>query len=156
MRVVEPLEADPELRRPVAGVLEVLVVAGARARIDADADRRPGRAPAVALDLADRVEVEVDAVGEQDVEIAFGDVRAGVADLVGQPAALDGALDLARRAGIDPDALRRAGRAEAAEDLQDLGQRVRLEREPDAGRQSGRRPGPPGAARAFSANRVRS
>ena len=28
-RVVEPLEADPELGRPVAGVFEVLVVAGA-------------------------------------------------------------------------------------------------------------------------------
>ena len=112
-RVVEPLEADPELGRPVSGVLEVLVVAGADPRIDPDPDRRPGRSPAVALDLADRVEVEVDAAGEQDVEVALGDVRAGVADLVGAPAALDGALHLARRAGIDPDALR-ASRARRA------------------------------------------
>ena len=135
--VVEPLEADPELRRPVAGVLEMLVVAGAGSRVDPDPDRRPRRPPAVALDLADRVEVEVDAAGEEDVEVAFGDVRAGVADLVGPPAALDRALDLARRAGIDADALRRSGRAEAAEDLEDLGERVGLEREPDPERQPG-------------------
>ena len=38
-RVVEPLEVDPELGRPVAGVLEVLVVAGARARVDPHSDR---------------------------------------------------------------------------------------------------------------------
>src|SRR4051794_20402181 len=29
-RVIQPLQADPELRRPVAGVLEMGVVAGAR------------------------------------------------------------------------------------------------------------------------------
>ena len=137
MRVVEPLEADPELGRPVSGVLEVLGVAGADSRVDPDPDRRPRRSPAVALDLADRVEVEVDAAGEQDVEVALGDVRAGVADLVGAPAALHGALHLARRAGIDPDALRGPGRAEPAEDLEDLGERIGLEREPDPERQTG-------------------
>ena len=91
-RVVEPVQPDPELGRPVAGVLEVRVVAGADARVEPDADRRAGRTPPVALDLADGVEVEVDAVGEQEVEVALGDVRAGVADLVGQPAALEGAV----------------------------------------------------------------
>ena len=49
------------------------------------------------------------AVGEEDVEVALGDVRAGVADLVGPPAAGERALDLARRAGVDPDAVRRPG-----------------------------------------------
>ena len=61
----------------------------------------------------------------------------GVADLVGPPAAVEGALHLARRAGVDADALRRTGRAEPAEDLEDLGQRVGLEREADAERQPG-------------------
>ena len=36
-RVVEPLQPDPELGRPVARVLEVLVVAGAGTRVDPDA-----------------------------------------------------------------------------------------------------------------------
>ena len=39
----------------------------------------------------------------------------------------------------------RAGRAEAAEDLEDLGQRVRLEREPDDGTAARSWPGRPGA-----------
>ena len=39
-RLVEPVQADPELGRSVAGVLEMLVVAGADPRIDADPDRR--------------------------------------------------------------------------------------------------------------------
>ena len=79
----------------------------------------------------------MDAAGEQDVEVALGDVRAGVADLVGAPAALDGALHLARRAGIDADALRGARRAESAKDLEDLGERVGLEREAEPERQPG-------------------
>ena len=45
-------------------------------------------------------------MGQQDVEVTLGDVRAGVADLVGTPAAGQRPLHLARRAGIDPDALR--------------------------------------------------
>ncbi len=49
----------------------------------------------------------MDAVGEQHVEVALGHVGAGVADLVGPPAAVHGALDLARRAGVDADAVRR-------------------------------------------------
>ena len=111
-RLVEPLETDAELRRPVAAVLEVVVVAGARARIDTDPDRRARRAAAIALDLADRVEVEVDAVRQQHVEVALGDVRAGVADLVGPPAALERAQHLAGRAGVDTDCAGLAGRAE--------------------------------------------
>ena len=73
----------------------------------------------------------MDAAGEEDVEVAFGDVRAGVADLIGPPAAFQRALHLARRAGIDPDALGCSRRAEPAEDLEDLGKRVGLECEPD-------------------------
>ena len=61
-----------------------------------EADRRPAGSPSIALDLADGVEVEVDAATEDDVEVALGDVRPGVADLVRLPTALDGALDLAR------------------------------------------------------------
>ena len=93
---------------------------------------------------------------EQDVEVALGDVRAGVADLGRLPAALERAEDLAGRAGVDPDALRGAGRAETADDLEDLGHRVGLEREPEA--EVGR-PAPASAAwnrRAFSAKRARS
>ena len=136
-RLVQPLQPDPELGRPVARVLEVLVVAGAGARVDPDPDRAARCAPSVALDLADRVEVQVDAVGEQHVEVALGHVGAGVADLLGAPAALDRPLDLARRAGIDADALRAAGRAEGAQDLQHLGPWVGLEREPDDERKAG-------------------
>ena len=51
--------------------------------------------------------------GQQDVEVALGDVRAGVADLVGAPAACEGAFDLAGRAGVDADAPRLAGRPSA-------------------------------------------
>ena len=52
-------------------------------------------------------------MGQQHVEVPLGDVRAGVADLVGAPAALERAEDLARRAGVDPDRVRsnRARRA---------------------------------------------
>src|SRR3954471_19520481 len=39
-RVTQAPQADPELRRPVAGVLEMCVVAGPGTRIDAQADRR--------------------------------------------------------------------------------------------------------------------
>jgi hypothetical protein len=48
----------------------------------------------------------VDAVAEDRVEVAVGYVRARVADLVGSPPVLDGALDLAGRARIDADAVR--------------------------------------------------
>ena len=94
----------------------------------------------------------MDPVREQDVEVPFGDVRAGVADLVGAPAALERAQDLARRTGIDADAVRRAGRAERAEDPRTSGRGLAL----SANR---RRYGSPDGAnaawmrRAFSANR---
>ena len=43
--LIQPLEPDPELHRPRAAVLEVLVVADARTRVDADPDpRRPAPA----------------------------------------------------------------------------------------------------------------
>ncbi len=102
-RLVEPLETDTEFRRPVARVLQVHVVAGARSRIDSDPDRRGRGAAAVPGYLADRVKVEVDPVRQQHVEIALGDVRAGVADLVGPPAALERTQHLAGRARVDTD-----------------------------------------------------
>ena len=101
----------------------------------------------------------MDAVREQDVEVALGHVRAGVADLVRAPAARQRALDLAGRAGVDADALRGAGRAEPAEDLEDLGAWVRLEREPDdgTGARSGRAlPGARGRSRRTGSGRRRS
>ena len=104
---------------------------------------------------SDRVEVHVDAVPEDHLEVAVRDVGARVADLVGAPAALDRPLDFARRAGVDADALGRPRRAESAEDVEDLGQWVRLQREPEPKWQAG-----PGQRRrrrrAFSANRARS
>jgi hypothetical protein len=130
-RVLEPFEPDAELRRPVARVVEVLVVPGAGPGIDADPDRGPGRPTAVSLDLADRVEVHVDAVPEDHVEVAVRDVGARVADLVGAPAVLQSAFHLARRARIDADAVRGAGPAETAKHCEDLGERVGLEGEAD-------------------------
>ena len=56
----EPVLVDPELRRPVAAVGEARVVAGAGGRVDPEPDRPARRPPADPLDLADRVEVEVD------------------------------------------------------------------------------------------------
>ena len=79
----------------------------------------------------------MDVVSEQHVEVPLGDVRAGVADLVGAPAAFERAEDLARRARIDPDGVRRTGRAETPEHLEDLGEWVGLEREPEAERDAG-------------------
>ena len=76
-RVVEPLEARSRTssagRRRTRGARCSRRRRPGRSRMP---DRRPRRPPAVALDLADRVEVEVDAAREQDVEVALGDVRA--------------------------------------------------------------------------------
>ena len=138
------VEVDPELGRARTAVLELLAVARAGPRVDPDADARARRPPAVPLDLADGVEVQVDRVREQDVEVALGDVRAGVADLVGLPAAFERADDLAGRAGVDADALRGARRSEPADDPEDLGHRVGLEREPEAKVQAGTVPARPG------------
>ena len=112
-RLGEPVLVDPELRRPLAAVREAGVVAGAGGRVDPETDRPPGSAPTEALDLADRVEVDVDRRGQEDVEVPLRDVRAGEADLLGRPAALEGAGHLAGRAGIDADDGREAPRGPA-------------------------------------------
>ena len=138
-RVVEPVVGDAELGRPVARVGELLRVARPGAGVDADPDRAARRPPPDPLDLADGVEVEPDRVREQDVEVALGDVGAGVADLVGLPAVGEGVQDLAGRAGVDADAAGLAGPPEAAQDREDPRVGVGLEREPDDG--TGRRPG---------------
>ena len=80
----------------------------------------------------------MDAVGQEHVQIALRHVRAGVADLVRRPSALEGAQDLAWRAGIDADALGRTGRPEAPKHREDFGQRVRLQREAQLEREAGR------------------
>ena len=90
-RLRQVVLVDAELRRAVAAVREPGVVAGAGGRVDPKADRRTRRPPPESLDLADRVEIDVDRLGQEDVQVALGDVRAGVADLVGPPAALEGA-----------------------------------------------------------------
>ncbi len=116
-----PVLVDPELRRAFAAVGEAGVIAGAGGRIDPEPDRPARIAPSEPLDLADRVEIDVDRRGQEDVEVPFRDVRAREADLLGRPPALEGSGHLARRAGIDPD--------ETAQDLEDARVRVRLERE---------------------------
>ncbi len=116
-----PVLVDAELRRALAAVGQAGVVAGAGGRIDPEPDRPPRIAPSEPLDLADCVEIDVDRRGQEHVEVPFGDVRAGEADLVWRPAALEGAGHLARRAGIDAD--------EIVKDLEDSRIRVRLQRE---------------------------
>ena len=61
----------------------------------------------------------------------------GVADLVGSPAAFERPQHFARRARIDPDCVRRTGRADTPEHLENLGERVGLQREPEAERDTG-------------------
>jgi len=63
-------------RRPVAGVLEVLVVAGTRAGIDPQAMTDPRARRPYRSTWLDRIEIEVDPSGQQAVEIALGDVVA--------------------------------------------------------------------------------
>jgi hypothetical protein len=95
-RVGQAVFVDPELRGTVAAVGEARVVARAGRRVDAQPDRPSGRPPPDPFDLADGVEVEVDRQREDRVEVALREVRAGVADLLWRPAALDRAGDLAR------------------------------------------------------------
>jgi len=66
------------------------------------------------------------------LEVAFRDVRAGVGDLLGQESALQAVEHLARRAGVQPDRRRVAGRAEPAQHVQGRRCAEGLEREPDA------------------------
>ena len=74
-RLLEPVQPDTELRRPAA-VLEVRPIAGTGPRVDAQADGASRGATAVAANLADRIEVDVDVVGEEHVEVSLRDVRA--------------------------------------------------------------------------------
>ena len=63
----------------------------------------------------------MDRRAEEHVEVALRHVRAGEADLLGPPAALERVEDLAGRAGVDADRARLARRAERPERGQDLG-----------------------------------
>ena len=117
------------------------MVAGPGAGVDAQPDPAPrwqlGRPPPDALDLAHRVEVDVDRRAEEHVEVALGDVRAGEADLLGSPAVLEGVEDLAGRARVDADGAGLARTAERPERGEDLGLAVGLEREPLADAKAG-------------------
>ena len=129
-RLVDPVLVDPEFRRPDAAVGELVVVAGAGTRVDPEPDRSwrqvAGRQPpAEPLNLADRVEVQVDRLDEDGVEVAIGQVGRGDADLGRGPAALDGAAHLTGRAGVDPD--------QRPEDLEHARVRIGLQGEPEAG-----------------------
>ena len=110
-RLVELLGVDAELGRSAAAVERLVVAAPGRAgaRVDAQADRRPRRAPPEAADLAEQVEVHVHAVREDHVEVALGDVGARVADLVGVPAVSEAVQQLAGGAHVEADAAGRPG-----------------------------------------------
>ena len=130
-RLGQPFFVDPEFRRPLPTVGEALVVASADAGIDPEPDPTARCPPPDPLDLADRVEVEMNADGEERVEVALGQVGAGEADLLREPAVGQGMLDLARRAGVDAHSPGRAGHAQPTQDRQDLRLAVGLEREAD-------------------------
>ena len=140
-RLVEPLRVDAELGRRVAAVVAdaALGAGGADARVDAQTDGAPAIPPPVAVDLADEVEVHVHAVLEHHVEVAVAHVGAGVADLGGREAVGEAVLDLARRADVEADELRRAGFAEPADARQDFGLALTLERPADLPGQAGAR-----------------
>src|SRR5665648_857980 len=140
-RLVEALRVDAELGRLVAAVVAdaALGAGGADAGVDADADRAPAIPPPVPVDLADEVEVHVDAALEDHVEVAVAHVGAGVADLGGWKAVGEAVLDLSRRADVEADELGSAGRAECVEARPALGLALALERPADLPRQAGAR-----------------
>ncbi len=91
-RLGELLGEDPELRRPIGARVRGLLVtevAGTRAWVDPQADRASRVAATDALDLGEQIDVQVHRMGEHHVQIAVGQVRARVADLVGAPAVLE-------------------------------------------------------------------
>ena len=69
--------------------------------------------------------------GRDHIEVALRDVRARVTDLLGQEAAFEAGERLTRRAGVQPDGRRVAGRAEPSKETQERGLTKGLEREPD-------------------------
>ena len=131
----------PNLVGSVAAVVAdaALGADGADAGVDAQADRAPAIPPPVAVDLAQQIEVHVHAVLEHHVEVAVAHVGAGVADLGGREAVGEAVLDLARRADVEADELRRAGRAEPADARQHFGLALALERPADLPGQAGAR-----------------
>ena len=78
-----------------------------------NADRSAGSGPAHALELREQVDVQVAARRKDASEVTIGEVRAGVADLIGLPAVLERPLELAGRADVDAH-VRRAARARTA------------------------------------------
>ena len=73
-RLVEAVRVHAELGRLLAGVAQPLVVAGAEAGVQADADGPARAAPAEPADRADRIAIDVHArMRLQDVEIRVGD-----------------------------------------------------------------------------------
>ena len=106
--------------------------AGAAARVDADPDGAPARPAAHAIDLRQEVDVQMDLRMRQDhIEVAIGEVRAGVADLVLAPPVLERPLHLTRRAHVHPHALGRARLTQRADEPQELGLVLGLQGEAD-------------------------
>src|SRR6185437_14760229 len=84
--------------------LAAAAVGAAAARVDTDADRSPRRLAAVAAKLAQKVDVDVRAAGQDAVEVAVGQVGTGEAHLLSVEPGLQRQLDLPRGAGVDAGA----------------------------------------------------
>ena len=97
----------------------------------------PGARAAHPIELREEVDVQVHARRQDRVQIAAGQVRPGVADLLRRPAVIEGPSDLSRRADVHPDALRGAGRTERPEEGEERGLTLRLQREAHAMTQAG-------------------
>ena len=127
--IVELFGQDAELRRLRLRVERLTLrrgqaaPRGAGARIHADPDRGARRPPPPPVELREQVEVHVDPRLEQRVDVGGRQVRAREADLVRRPTVLESVSNLARRARVDPD------RTQTADEREDLGIALRLERE---------------------------
>ena len=130
--LLEVLVVDAELGGPGAAVEALRMAAHhSRARVDAQPDGAPRAAAPDAVDLGEQADVDVQRGARDHVEVALRDVCAGIADLLGQKAALESVLHLARRAGVKPDGHGVTGRTEAPQETQQRRLAEGLEREPD-------------------------
>jgi hypothetical protein len=132
--VVELVEQDPELGRPVASRVEVAqlgVRGGPDAGVDADAHRGTRRAAAPPIELREQVEVHVDAGVEQRIDIGGRKVRPREADLLHRPAVLERVANLAGRTRVDPDG------PQPTHEGEHLRVPLGLQREPESERDAG-------------------
>ena len=96
--------------------------------------RRPGARPSHAFQLREQVDVEMGAARQDLVEVGLGQVRAGVADLLGPPPMVERPLEFAGRTHVHADE-RRA----FAQEREELGLALRLQGVPHDGRDPGAR-----------------